>query len=82
MDKNNLLQKKVPDRATNILKGLGIIVVSGLFSFVLFLGIMFMGFRGDVQGPDYSGTAWLVAGTLFLVSFVKAIRLMFRPIKK
>lgn len=80
MDKENILLKKIPDRLTNILKGFGIMIVAGIISFLLFFVIIFSSgnFLSDVQHPEHSITAWIVAGIVFIVSFVKAVKIMFR----
>ena len=80
--KDNLLLTKIPDRVTNILKGIGIIAVAFVLSSIIFFVIIISGFRGDVQGPNRSITAWLVSGIIFLASLIKAIKIIFRPIIK
>ena len=44
--------------------------------------IVMSGFRGDVQGPDHGWLATIVAGGIFLVFFIVAIRIMIRSTNK
>ena len=52
MKDDNILLRKVPDRLTNLLKGIGIIVVSAVISFVVWIAIMFIGFAEMFKGQN------------------------------
>jgi membrane protein implicated in regulation of membrane protease activity len=78
----NILETKVPERLSNIVKGILLIILSLPFTIFIFIMIAVSGFRGDVQGPDHGWLAAFISGVIFIVFLVIAIRLMIRPVSK
>jgi hypothetical protein len=78
----NILDRKVSERLSNIVKGILLIILSLPFTIFIFIMIAVSGFRGDVQGPDHGWLATFISGTIFIVFLIVSIRLMIRPVSK
>ena len=78
----NILLRKVPDRLSNIVKGLLLILISLPFVLIIWLAIGFSGggYLSDVPGTDYGPLANMVAGGIFIIFLTVAILTMARPV--
>ena len=80
-DNNNIFFKEVPDRVSNVAKGLLIMLISVPATFFSFVIISGLGFRGDMPNPNSSLHALIakvVSGGLFLGFFIGGLHTIFK----
>ena len=74
---SNILFQKVPDKVGDVAKGIAYILIPIPFLFLFYFVIIFAGFRGDVQGPNYAPIANVAVGGIFSIFLVVGILKMF-----